>query len=110
DRFRQGQSDRAARLDELKKETPKDGDHERDPLEFRRARLRKLHDGGSNDQEERKRLEGEIADLERINRIRGTVDLVTRWARVELSVVIGLDVDGPGILDIVTIGDFAGGR
>jgi len=29
---------------------------------------------------------------------------------LELSVVIGLDVDGPGILDIVRIGAFAGGR
>ena len=47
--------------------------------------------------------------LERIREVRMTEDLLTRSARVELSVVIGLDVDGLGILEIVRIGEFAGG-
>ena len=54
------------------------------------------------------KLEGEIAELEKLTEIRGTEDLLTRPARVELSIVIGLDVDGPGILDVVRIGEFAG--
>ena len=54
---------------------------ERDPLEYRRARLGKLRADGSKDQDEMKKLEGEIAELEKIKEIRGTEDLLTRPAR-----------------------------
>jgi hypothetical protein len=104
-----GREQRSARLDELKKATPKKDGEERDPLEYRRAELGKLSDKGATDPEQRKTLEREIADLESINRIREMEDLLAKPANVALSVVIGLDVDGPGILDIVRIGDFAGG-
>jgi hypothetical protein len=111
ERILEGRALRAARLDELRKDTPKDknGD-ERNPLEFRRARLRKLRDDGAREKGEIKGLEREIAELEKIEEIRRTEDLLTRPARLELSVVIGLDVEGPGILDIVRIGEFAAGR
>ena len=111
EKIRAGRDERAARLGELKKATPrgKDG-QERDPLEYRRARLGTLREDGARSQDGIKTLEKEIATLERINEIRGTEDLLTRPARVELSVVIGLDVGGPGILEIVRIGEFARGR
>jgi hypothetical protein len=106
-----GRERRKARLDDLKKDTPKDKDGgEGDPLESRRAALRKLHDDGVADAEKQKTLEREIAELVAINEIRGTEDLLTHSAHVALSAVIGLDVDGPGVLDIVRIGDFAGDR
>ncbi len=110
ERVRQGQYDRSARLAELGKDTPKEKGEERDPLAYRRDRLRKLRNEGSNDKDGIKKLEREIAELERINEIRGTEALLTGSARVELSVVIGLDVEGPGILDIARIGEFAAGR
>ncbi len=106
-KIREGRELRASRLDELRKATPND---KSDPLEFRRGKLRKLRDDGARDGDEIKALEREIADLEKIDEIRRTEDLLTRPARLELSVVIGLDVDGPGILDIVRIGEFAAGR
>jgi hypothetical protein len=106
-----GREHRKLRLDELKKDTPKDKDGgEREPLESRRAALRKLQDDGVADGEKKKKLEREIAELESIKEIRGTEDLLTHSAQVALSVVIGLDVEGPGVLDIVRIGDFAGDR
>ena len=111
ERIRTGRDDRAARLGDLKKATPSDKDgKERDPLEYRRARLGTLREDGARSQDEIKTLEKEIATLERLNEIRATEDLLTRPARFELSVVIGLDVEGPGILDIVRIGEFAGDR
>ncbi len=106
-----GREHRKSRLDELKKDTPKDKDGgELEPLESRRAALRSLRDNGSTDGEKKKTLEREIAELESIKEIRGTEDLLTHSAQVVLSVVIGLDVEGPGVLDIVRIGDFAGDR
>jgi hypothetical protein len=111
DRVLEGRADRAARMEELKKATPRAQDGgDRDPLAFRRAKLDALRGLGAKDQDEFKRLEREVDDLKRINDIRETEDLLTRPARVELSVVIGLEVDGPGILDIAKIGEFAGGR
>jgi hypothetical protein len=110
-RVAEGREARSTRIDELKKNTPKDKDgNTRDPLEYRRARLSRLRADGDKDQEAMKTLEREIGDLERIKDIREMEDLLTRPARVELSVVIGLDVEGPGILDIVRIGAFAGRR
>jgi hypothetical protein len=108
EKVKAGRAQRSARLNELKKDSPKEGD-ERDPLASRRARLGKLHESGAKDQEQMKTLEREIEELTKINEILGREDLLTRPANVTLSVVIGLDVDGPGILDIVRIGDFAGG-
>jgi hypothetical protein len=111
ERVREGKADRSAQMDELRKATPRAEDgSDRDPLVFRRAKLDGLRGRGAKDQEEIKSLEREIGDLKRINEIRETEDLLTRPARVELSVVIGLEVDGQGILDIVKIGEFAGGR
>ena len=106
-----GRDRRKSRLDELKKATPKDKDGgEGDPLASRRAALRSLRDDGATDGEKKKTLESEIAELESIKEIRGTEDLLTHSAQVALSVVIGLDVEGPGVLDIVRIGDFVGDR
>jgi hypothetical protein len=111
ERVREGRAGRSARIDELKKTTPKAEDGgERDPLAFRQAKLDRLRGRGAKDQGEIKGLEREIDDLKRINEIRETEDLLSKPARVELSVVIGLDVNGPGILDIAKIGEFAGGR
>jgi hypothetical protein len=110
ERVRQGQYDRSARMEELRKDTPKDKQGERDPLSYRRDRLRRLRDDGSTDKDGIKKLEREIAELERITEIRGIESLLTGSARVELSVVIGLDVEGPGILEIARVGEFAAGR
>jgi hypothetical protein len=111
EKIRTGRDERSARLEELRKATPRDKDgNDRDALEYRRARLGKLREGGARSADEIKTLETEIATLERINEVRATEDLLTRPARFELSVVIGLDVEGPGILDIVRIGAFAGDR
>jgi hypothetical protein len=102
---------RAARLEEFKKATPraKNGE-EQDPLEYRRGELRKVLLGRAKHEDEIKDLEREIAELESIKAIRRTEDLLTQKAWLELSVVIGLDVEGVGILDIVRIGEFAAGR
>lgn len=102
-----GRDNRDTRLDELRKATPraKDGS-DRDPLEYRRGRLARLRENEAKNGPEIKDLEKQVADLERIREIRETVDLLTKNARVELSVVIGLDVDGPGILEIARVGEF----
>ena len=106
-----GRAARAGRREELKKATPRAQDGtERDPIEYRRGRLRKLREDVEKNREAIRAAEREIADLERIETIRTTEDLLTRPARLELSVVIGLDVEGPGILEIARIGEFAGGR
>ena len=48
EKIRTGRDDRAARLGELKKATPRDKDgNERDPLEYRRARLGTLREDGA---------------------------------------------------------------
>jgi hypothetical protein len=111
ERVLEGRALRASRLEELGKDTPKaKNGEERDPLEFRRARLSKLRRDGAKAKGEIQDLEREIAELEKIDEIRRMEDLLTRPARLELSVVIGLDVEGTGILDIVRIGEFAAGR
>jgi hypothetical protein len=111
EKLRAGRADRSARMNELKKATPTDGEkNEQDPLEYRQSRLSKLPKDGAENNDEIKALEREIEDLKRITKIQATEDLLTRPARLELSVVIGLDVDETGILDIVRIGEFAGGR
>ncbi len=63
--------------EELKEDTPKDknGD-ERDPLEYRRARLGKLREDAAKNHGEIQDLEREIAELERINEIRRIEDLL----------------------------------
>ena len=82
-RSRPGASAAHSRLDELKKATPKDKDGgEGDPLESRRAALGSLRDDGATDEEKKKTLQREIAELESIKEIRGTEDLLThrrRW-------------------------------
>jgi hypothetical protein len=78
-------------------------DHER-VLEGRALRASRLEEL----KKDPKAKKGE--ELEKIEEIRRMEDLLTRPARLELSVVIWLDVDGPGILDIVRIGEFAAGR
>ena len=49
----------------------------------------------------------EIRDLEDVQEIQQVEDLLSSPARSELSVMIGLDVGGSRILDIVKIGEFA---
>jgi hypothetical protein len=107
DRILLGRDDRETRTDELRKATPRDKDGgDRDPIEYRKGQIAQLRQDAAKNREEIKRLEEETADLERIREIRGTEELLTREARVELSVVIGLDVEGPGILEIARIGEF----
>jgi hypothetical protein len=111
EKVREGQEKRTARWEDLRKATPGgQGDSKVDPLDYRRRRLGELDRDVVRHRDEMERLKREIDDLERIEKIRGTEDLLSHPARCELSVVIGLDVDGPGILDIVRIGAFAGGR
>jgi serine/threonine protein kinase len=107
----EGDADRAGRLAEYKKHTPpaKNG-REQDPLEYRRGELRKLRAQPARHEDEIKDMEREIADLKGIKAILRTEDLLSHKARLELSVVIGLDVEGVGILDIVRIGEFAAGQ
>jgi GTPase-associated protein 1, N-terminal domain type 2/GTPase-associated protein 1, middle domain len=111
EKFRARRASRSERMDQLRKATPKDEHQkEQDPLAYRQSKHSKLREDATKNSEEIKALEREIEELKRINEVRGIEDLLTRPARLELSVVIGLDVDGAGILDIVRIGEFARGR
>ena len=104
-----GREDRSARLKELKENTPQDKEgRERDPIQFRRGRLQELQQDGDSHKDEIKTLKQEIAELEAIHAIRQIEDLLTKPARTELSVVIGLDVGGSTPIDIARIGEFAG--
>src|SRR5262249_38430031 len=99
--------DRAVRLKKLKEDTPEDqAGRERDPTQFRRGRLRELQQDGDRHEDEIKALRQELADLEAIHEIRQVEDLLTKPARTELSVVIGLDV-GATTIEIARIGEFS---
>jgi hypothetical protein len=108
DKIRERRADRASRLKELKKATPPDPeDRERDPIDYRRGRLRKLKESGEESADEVQSVKREIRELEEINQIQQVEDRLSRPARVELSVVIGLNVGGSRILDIAAIGNCA---
>ncbi|MHB1556253.1 MAG: GAP1-N2 domain-containing protein [Isosphaeraceae bacterium] len=105
-RVHDGREARATRLDKLCQNTPRDRSGElRDPLAYRNERLRGLRDNGEGTQRERQRLEQEIAELKSLNQLRETEDLLDQPARVTLSLVVSLDVEGVGLIDISRIGD-----
>jgi hypothetical protein len=111
EQVRAGRERRSARREELRKATPRGRDQsDRDMIEYRQGRVLKLQEDVAKHADEIKDRKREIDELTQIEEIRGTEDLLSRPATCELSVVIGLDVEGPGILDIVRIGAFAGGR
>jgi hypothetical protein len=101
DAVKKGRARRASRLTELQ------AGREEDPVDYRRGRLRELEVSGAGNDEEKKIVEGEIRELEAIAGIRQVEDLLAKPVRAELSVVIGLDVGGASMLDIVKIGEFA---
>jgi hypothetical protein len=108
DQVRAGRAERAARLKELKANTPADRQgREQDPIPFRRSRLQELPQSGGPQEDEVKTLKKEISDLEAIHAIGQVEDLLTNPARTQLSVVISLDVAGSAPVDVARIGEFA---
>ncbi len=103
---RKGRDQRDARMEQLRQDTPRDKTGElRDPLAYRTERLRELRDNGEGTRKAREKLVGEIAELKSLNRIREIEDLLAQPAHVTMSLVIGLDVEGVGLIDISRIGD-----
>ena len=107
-RVAEGRNERTAHQEELAKDTPKDDeDRPRDPIEYRRGKLAKLEAADRKDDEAIKSLKREIGELEQMEEIRHVEDLLTKPARTELSVVIGLDLGDSTILEIARVGEFA---
>jgi hypothetical protein len=108
-RLRERRQKWSARLKKLKEETPKDSnEHEQDPVRYRRDKLQKLEESADKDDAAVETLRQEIHELEEMSKTLKIEDLLTKPARTELSVVIGLDVGGATSLDIARIGEFAG--
>ncbi len=99
---------RASRIDELQRDTPKDKNEDvRDPIAYRRERLKKLRENGEADTGKLEVLEREIAELKTLTAVRETDKLISRPVHVTLSLVIGLEIEGTGVLEIARIGDVA---
>jgi hypothetical protein len=107
-RVAEGRNGRTARREALAKDTPSDKEgRERDPIEYRRGKLTKLEAADPKDDKAIVTLKREIDELEQIDEIRQIEDLLSKPARAELSVVIGLDVGDSTSLDIAKVGKFA---
>lgn len=111
DRIPIGREDRAAQWHDFEARTPADHDGKRqDPLAFRQKQLQRMLGARKPNNDAIKTLREEIAALDRIAGIRRTETLLTGRSRALLSAVIGLDIDGVGILEIVRTGEFARSR
>jgi hypothetical protein len=108
DKVQEKRESRAARLQKLKQDTPKDkNDRQQDPLRYRRRRLEELNQTVEKSEGEIDELKQEVAELEAIYEINRVEDLLSKPARTELSLVIGLDLGGHSPLEIVKIGEMA---
>jgi hypothetical protein len=108
DRALEGRKERAARRKTLEDDTPEDKEgRPRDPVDYRRDRLRLLEAADKKDERAIKALKDEIRELREMEEIRQLEELLAKPVRAELSVVIGLEVDESNILEIARIGEFA---
>ncbi len=111
DRIPVGRNDRDAQWQNFVARTPsKDDGSSQDPLVFRQAELLRMLGTKKPNQAAIKTLRKEIDALERLDSIRRTETLLAGRSRAILSVVIGLDIDGVGILEIVRTGEFTRSR
>ncbi len=103
-----GRTQRSSRREALEKETPGDNDgRARDPIEYRRGKLAKLEAADKKDDKAIQLTKRELADLEQIQEIRETEDLLSKPVHAELSVVIGLDIGASTVLEIAKVGEVA---
>ncbi len=108
DRATEGRKERAGRRKTLQEDTPKDGEgRDRDPIAYRRDKLRELETAGTKDEPAIKTIKEEIRGLKELDEIQQTEELLAKPARTELSVVIAMELDDSTILEIAKIGDFA---
>jgi hypothetical protein len=99
---------RALRQKSIEESTPRGHDGiQPDPIEYRRDKLQKLQEAGEKNDDEIRTLKKEISELKEIHEILRIEDLLSKPVRAELSVVIGLDLGGSTMLDIVKLGEFA---
>jgi hypothetical protein len=103
-----GRNERTNRREALANDTPKDDEgRARDPIEYRRGKLRKLEAAERKDDEAIKTVKRELADLEQIDEVRRIETLLSKPVRAELSVVIGLELGNATTLEIAKVGEFA---
>ena len=104
----EGRRERAAQWKAFEESTPNDSEGlDRDPIESRRSKLRKLEAAEMRDDQTIKTVKDEIRALKELNESRQIDVLLTKPVRAELSVVIGLDIDDSTTLEIARIGEFA---
>ena len=107
-RVTDGRNQRTARREALAKDTPKDDEGQaRDPIEYRHGKLKKLEAADPTDDKAIETVKREIGELEQMEEIRQIEDLLSKPARAELSVVIGLNLGDATSLEIAKIGEFA---
>lgn len=105
-RMHDGRAHRTARMNELLHDTPTKQRGDRpDPLAYRIEKLRTLRDNGEGSRGEREKIDSEIAELKALNQIRETEDLLALPVRVRLSLIVSLDIEGVGLIDIARVGN-----
>ncbi len=106
-----GREDRDTQWQNFTARTPsKDDGSSQDPLAFRQAELHRMLEAKKPNPDAIKTLRKELTALHRITGIRRTETLLAGRSRAILSAVIGLDIDGIGILEVLRTGEFARSR